>query len=415
VRTYTDQAAKKVAEDTKADMLKVFEKKWEAVDLLTTELKKRADEIDTAFRRSPRGGPNGLDEIDKEEIKGWLTWETQFKASKGKLTAGTYLTPADLDLDFDRRYQKALGRHLRFSNTQLEPVEHKDLMVGQDTMGGYWVTPQMSARILSRVYESSPMRSLATVETISTDTLEAMIDDGEAGSGWLGETEAPAITTTPELGLQRIPVHTQYALPRVTQQLLEDAAINVELWLANKVGQKFGRVEATAFLTGTGVKSPRGLLTYADGAGRGKITQIKTGSDSALSADIIKAFPYKIKEPYQGNASWLFNRATGAIIAVMKDTTTGQYLWQPGLQAGAPNMLVGYPFRMASDMAVPATSAIVAAFGDFREAYTIVDRLGITTLRDPYTAKPFVEFWSRRRLGGDVTNFEAVILMVQKS
>jgi HK97 family phage major capsid protein len=252
---------------------------------------------------------------------------------------------------------------------------------------------------------------MATVENISTDAIEYPVDDDEAGANWVGETESRPATSTPQVGVQRIPVHEMYAFPMVTQKLLEDASVDVEAWLARKIGAKFGRLEATAFVSGNGVKKPRGFLTYPNGTTRGSIEQIVSGNATALTADGLINLIMSIKEPYSANAAFLMRRAAVGSVMLFKDGN-GQYIWRPGLEMGRPSSLLGYPIREAADMPAIGAGALAVAFGDWRTAYTIVDRLGITTLRDPYTAKPFVGFYTRKRVGGDVTNFEAIKLQV---
>jgi HK97 family phage major capsid protein len=182
--------------------------------------------------------------------------------------------------------------------------------------------------------------------------------------------------------------------------------------VSNKISDKFGRLEATAFMVGTGVKMPRGLLTYPAGTTNpGQIEQIHSGDANLVTADSLIRISFSVKEPYMANARFLMQRTTVASVMLLKDTQQ-RYLWQPFYIASQPASLVGYPIAWAADMPAIAAGATPIAFGDFRQAYTIVDRLGISTLRDPFTAKPFVLFYKRRRVGGDVVNFEAYKLLL---
>ncbi len=287
------------------------------------------------------------------------------------------------------------------------------LQTGSDPDGGYLIPTQTSQRIIQKAYESSPMRQLAFIETISGKELEVVRDEGEAGAGWVGETQDRSETGTPQIGLSKIVAHEMYASPKATQNMLEDAGINIEEWLARKVGEKFGRVEASAFLTGDGVGKPRGLLTYAAGATSGKIEQLNSLAAADFTFDGLKDTVFALKDAYEANASWMLNRLGVRNISKLKDLE-GRYIWEMGNTKDKPgrSTLLGYPVFRATDIAAPGAGALMAAFGDFQQAYTIVDRLGITTLRDPFTAKPYVIFYSRRRVGGDVVNFEAVKLVV---
>jgi HK97 family phage major capsid protein len=288
------------------------------------------------------------------------------------------------------------------------------MSVGSDPDGGYMVTPTIGQIITGVQFETSPIRQLADVQTISTDAYEAPRDDDEAAAGWVGEQEDRTETGTPKVGIQRIPVHELYANPKVTQKLLEDNAWNIESWLGNKIGDKFGRTEATAFVVGNGIKKPRGFLTYASGpyaaGGSGKIEQVAAGTGGTIAWDDLINVMTALKEYYLNGAVWLMQRATVGKAMLLKDGE-GRYIWQQNQQVGKPSILLGHEVRQAADMNAVGASALPIAFGNFKIGYTIVDRVGVSTLRDPYTAKPFVQFYTRKRVGGDVTNFEAIKLL----
>lgn len=313
-------------------------------------------------------------------------------------------------------YKAAFDRFLRKGEEVMSVDERKALSVGTDPDGGYVVNPDLSGRIVMKVFETSPMRAYAGIQVISTDALEGLFDLEEASSGWVGETDARSETGTPQLGKWRIPVHELYAKPKATQKLLDDASINMEAWLASKVAEKFARDEANAFVVGNGVGKPRGFLTYSSGTTLpGTIEQFPTGSSGAFAAapnggDVLINALYGLKAQYRANATWFMNRATMTATRKLKDSD-GAYLWSPGIAAGQPASLLGYPVASFEDMPDPAANSLSIAVGDMREAYQIVDRLGIRTLRDPYSAKPYVEFYTTKRVGGDVVNFEALKLV----
>jgi HK97 family phage major capsid protein len=384
--------------------------KQAALEGAVTALKGRADQIETAMSR-PGSDTGGGDKGGEELVKQAVEFYEAKAATTGNLKWRDRPTAKTVDLDGYKAWAGGgFETYLRAKDER--EVDVKALSVGSNPDGGYLIPTARSARIIQKVYETSPLRQLATVETIGTAALEVPIDTGEAGAGWVGEEEARPVTSTPQIGVQRIPVHEIYANPAVTQQFLEDAAINVENWLTNKIAEKFARMEATAFISGNGIKKPRGILTYDAGSAgaRGTIQQYPSGNASAVTADAIVALPFLLKAPYLANATWLMKRSAVQAAMLLKDGQ-GQYLWRPGLTAGVPSVLGGYPVMMADDMPAIAAGTLSIAFGDFRRAYTIVDRLGITTLRDPYTAKPFVLFYTRRRVGGDVTDFEAYVIM----
>lgn len=309
-------------------------------------------------------------------------------------------------------YSKAFRNYLRKGmEGGLEELQTKALSVGSDPDGGYLVTPQMSSKIVQSIFETSPIRQLAAVENISSDALELIDDHDQAVAGWTSETGTIIETSTPTLAKRNIQTHELYAQPKATQKLVDDSAIDIESWLANKISDIFSRKENTAFINGTGVGQPRGILTYLPGTSWGQIEQINSGSSSAVTADALVVLFYTLKDAYSKRASFLMNRTVVQSVRLLKQATTNQYLWQPGLAAGVPDTLMGVPVYMAADMPNAAANSLSIAVGDFGAAYQIVDRRGISILRDPFTEKPFVKFYATKRVGGDVVNFEAIKLM----
>jgi len=381
------------------------------IDALKESIMAKQDAMQKQFddfqAKSNRQGLAGGPGVEHKFVAEAVLHQKTRMAALGQLKADTIIRPEDVNVDEYKNYAEAFDIYAR---RDLAGVDAKSMLVGSDPSGGYFVTPSRSSRILSVVYESSPMRELATIETISTDSLELPIDEDEADAGWVGEVSARTETGTPRTGVQLIPVHEIYAKPKATQKMLEDGSIDVGAWLERKVGEKFGRVEATSFFAGDGVKKSRGILTYGAGTGRGKIEQLNSGAATEITFDSLIKMTGALKEPYHPGALWLMRRATEVAVMLLKDLN-GQYLWRPSLEAGKPSTLLGYGVRHAADMPTVAANALAVAFGNFKQGYTIVDRLGISVLRDPYSAKPFVEFYSRKRVGGDVTNFEAFKLM----
>jgi HK97 family phage major capsid protein len=309
-------------------------------------------------------------------------------------------------------YSKAFRTYLRKGmDAGLEGLQIKALSVGTDADGGYLVTPQMSETIAKVAYESSPIRQLATVETISSDSLDLIEDAGEMAASWAAETDARTETNTAQFGRNTIDTFEMYAQPQATQKLIDDASVDIENWVAQKVGEKFGRLEATAFVSGNGTTQPKGILTYTAGTAFGQIEQINSGTSAAVTADGLVKLYYALKDEYARRATFLMHRTTIQAVRLLKEATTNQYLWQPGLSAGTPDTLLGVPVALASDMPVPAASSLSVAIADFKRAYLVVDRIGIRTLRDPYTAKPFVKFYTTKRVGGEVVNSEAIKLL----
>jgi HK97 family phage major capsid protein len=326
------------------------------------------------------------------------------------------LTAPNADGEALDAYKASEQAYWRKGLDVMSDAERKALSVGGDANGGFVVNPDMSGRVVQKVFETSPLRAYAAVQVISTDALEGLFDLNEAGFGWVEETGARSETSTPDLGKYRIPVHEMFAKPMATQKLLDDAELNMEAWLAGKVADRFARAENAAFVNGDGVSKPRGFLTYAAGSTLpGQIEQRNSGANGALAAapaaaDVLMSALYDLKAPYKGNATWAMSRATTKLVRQAKDSD-GAYLWSPSIAAGQPATLLAYPVASFEDMPDPATGSLSIAVADWSQAYQIVDRIGIRTLRDPYSSKPYIEFYSTKRVGGDVVNFEAIKLV----
>ena len=383
----------------------VLEAKLAKIEADLDKAQKIADDAALAAKRQSRvvtdekGNAFDLDAKAQE----WADLAARKRGDRAEKFSAT-----DLDA-----YKAAFRRLMQKGEQLLGADEMKALSVGSDPDGGYVVTPDTSGRIVQRVFETSPMRAYASVQVISTDALEGLFDLDEAAASWVAETAARPETATPKLGQWRIPVHELSAFPFATQKLLDDASINMEAWLADKVADKFARSESAAFVTGDGAGKPRGFLTYGAGTTLpGTVEQFPTGVSGAFAAapnggDVLIDALYGLKAQYRANATWFMNRATTKLTRKLKDQD-GAYLWSPGIAAGQPASLLGYPVAAFEDMPDPAASSLSIAVGDMRAAYQIVDRLGIRVLRDPFTSKPFVGFYSTKRVGGDVVNFEAL-------
>lgn len=422
LRAAIDEAGKKSdpVAIAKIDALATLVETKEAT--LRGDLKAANDNIEAlrAVNRRPGAVEGGWADSDAgKAAKAAFEWHKAKLSNSGKLGINTKVEP---DAEAYAAYAEAFGPYMRSRSDAAMPAAVQAAMqTGSDPDGGYLVPVTYSNRVITRVFETSNLRALATVETIGGKELEIPRDEGEFGyGGWVGETTAPSETDTAKLGVSKIFAHEMFAEPRVTQNMLEDAGMDIEAWVANKVGDKLGRVEATAFFSGTGVNQPRGLLTYGawsnpstDGhLENGKIEQIASGGATSVTADGVYNLVFSLKDYYLPNARFLTKRLTVRDLMKLKDGQ-GNYLWQMGdIKSGVPSTILGHAVERAEDMPLVAAGSLSIAFGDFRAAYTIVDRLGITLLRDNLTAKPYVKFYNRRRVGGDVVNFEAVKLQV---
>lgn len=384
------------------------EKKLDAVASAFEEFKKLNDKRIVEIEKKGQASAELTEQVEKanKEIDR-LT--SEIKETQAALNRRTVNGSEKAEQNVDPEYKKSFNSYLRgrLSETEMKQAQIKALSVQSDVDGGFLVMPEMSSEIVKKVFESSPIRALASVQGISSDSLEMIEDLDEMTSGWVGETEARTATATAQIKKIIIPVHELYAMPLASQKLLDDANINVEAWIAGKVAEKFGRDEATAFVQGNGVGKPRGFMTHASGTGFGQIEQVNSGDADELTPDGLISTFYALKAPYRANASWLMKRSSVAAVRKFKDQND-QYLWQPSLQLGQPEMLLGRPLYDAEDIAAQGSNALAAAVGDFKAGYQIVDRFGIRVLRDPFSSKPYVAFYTTKRVGGDVKNFEAI-------
>lgn len=295
--------------------------------------------------------------------------------------------------------------------------EIKTLLAGNSPDGGYFIRPERSATMIRRIFETSPMRGIANIETTSSDSLEFLIDDDQATSGgWVGEVQPRGNTDTPQIGMLTIPAHEQFAQPRASQKMLDDAGFDIESWLSNKVTSKMLRTENSAFVTGDGSQKPRGFLSLPAWAvngvyERGAIEQIDSGVNGNLTGDSVKQLQNSLIEDYQSGAIFGIKRVEWEKIITLKDGN-GAYLLDPrSLKTGDDLILLGKRVIFMDDMPVAATDSLSLVYGNFSFGYTIVDRIGFRVIRDNLTDKPFIKFYTTKRTGGDVTNYESLKLL----
>ena len=331
---------------------------------------------------------------------------------------------AEIDWDAINQYQQAFQSYLRLGLNSMPNEYRAAMQVGSDPDGGFWVPPQLSMTIIERLSELSPMRRLASVETIASDHLELPVDSGSLVSGgWIGETEARPETASPQVGLQNIYVREQYAQPKLTQKFLDDAALNVEDWLSRKIASKLAEDESASFVTGSGVKMPRGFLDYKtasvpdDDATRpwGKLQYIPSGQSGGFKSgeqlDCLVQMTHSMKAPYHPGSVWLMARATGASLRTVKDST-GRFLWGDSMTEEGRPQLLGFPVHFEPSMDAMSANSFPIAFANVRRGYQILDHIsGIRVLRDNLTQKGFVLFYTTKRTGGDVVDTDAIKLL----
>ena len=317
------------------------------------------------------------------------------------------------------QHKAAFDSYIRTGDaTGLRGLEAKALSVGSDPDGGFLVTEELESRVNRGVRNVSPIRAIAQVRRVSGSVYKKPFAITDAAAGWIAETAARPETNAPTLAELAFPTMELYAMPAATSALLDDAAVDIDEWIADEVQGSFAQQEGTAFVTGNGTARPKGFLDYTkvDNAtwSWGNIGYVKTGTAGAFPAtnpgDKLIDLVFTVKSGYRANGTFVFNRATQAVIRKMKDGD-GNYLWQPAAKAGDASTLMGFPVAESEDMPNIATDSHAVAFGDFRRGYLIVDRAGIRILRDPYSSKPYVLFYTTKRVGGGVQDFDAIKLL----
>lgn len=380
------------------------------------EAKEKVEELNKAFEEFKAEHTKQLDEVKKGNADALQALKVDaINADIDRLQdavdeANTKIAAAQMgggaaDSVKDREYTDAFRAHFRKGEIQAA------LNKGADDEGGYLAPIEWDRTITSKLVELSPMRQLATVQPVAGQGLTKLFNKGGTASGWVGETAARPETDTPEFATLGFGWGEIYANPGATQQLLDDSEINLEQWLAGEVDTAFAKQEGAAFFSGDGSNKPFGILTYVTGAANaakhpfGAIKVVNTGAAAAITADSIIDLVYDLPSAFTGNARFALNRKAQGVIRKLKDGDDN-YLWQPSYVAGQPATLAGFPITEVPDMPDVAANAVPVLFGDFAATYTVFDRVGVRVLRDPYTKKPFVLFYTTKRVGGGVHNPE---------
>ncbi|WP_306250995.1 phage major capsid protein [Parvularcula sp. IMCC14364] len=361
-----------------------------SVDILTTE---KLDRINTA-----------LDEQKSRLDRLALTGSRPARD-------GTSLPQAD-----EQRH--AFNRYVRSGDTRgLLPDDAKSLSAGSDPDGGYLAPQETERLITAAVRDISSLRQIASVRQIGANNYRKPVSIAGAAAGWVGETANRPETASPTLAAVDFPVIELYAMPAATQVLLDDAIVDLERWIADEVQAEFAAQESAAFVNGDGNNTPRGFRDYTQvtegSESWGQLGYIATGVDGDFGAsplDTLVDLIYTPKRAYRPGARFVMNRSVLGRLRKFKDND-GNYLWQPSLQAGGASTLLGYPVTEVEEMPGISAGSDSIAFGDFARGYLIVDRVGVRVLRDPFSVKPYVLFYTTKRVGGGVQDFAAIKLL----
>jgi len=376
------------------------------------------DERIAAMQRGLPADVVTTDKIDRinralDEQKA-LVDRLQLKSARPHLSASPlYASGAHL------QHKAAFDGYMRRGETSgLHVLEQKALSISSDPDGGYLVPPETEAAVLRGVKEISPIRAIAGNRTVSASVYKKPFSVAGPATGWVAETATRPETNSPTLAELTFPTMEIYSMPSATQSLLDDSAVNIDEWLAEEIQVAFAQQEGAAFVSGDGNNKPKGFLDYdkvANGSWSwGNLGYVATGVDGAFDAsnpsDDLIDFIYSLKSDYRANAHWVMNRATQATIRKFKDAD-GNYLWQPPERADLSPTLMNYPIAESEDMPDMASDSFSVAFGDFQRGDLVVDRAGIRVLRDPFSAKPYVLFYTTKRVGGGVQDFDAIKLL----
>lgn len=378
---------------------------------ISDEMKLQLSEIDKKASRAAMFGNKGDDKASELEVKRFNQAAAALAKEQGKAA------PAALDAEGLQQYKSAYAKFVRAGKEELSDTERKALNAGTGPQGGYMIEPEMDSMIDRVVGSFGAMRAVSRVVQIGTSSFKKLVKtSGAAAGGWGNETTAPTETSTQQWSEIEITPGTLWAEPRATTEVMEDSAFNLEADVMDEVGTIFGETEGQAFIDGDGVNKPRGFQAYTMIANAsyawGSVGFIVSGGASSFASsnpsDALITLQHALKRQYRPGAVWVMNDATLGAIRRFKDGN-GIYLWTPSaLVSGPTGQLLGN--RVETDDFMPdlGSDTFPVAYGDFRRGYVIVDRVGSVLVRDPYTAKPYVKFYVRRRVGGGIVNFEAI-------
>lgn len=395
-------------------------------EAVKTEQKEFQRENDRRLKEleSRKSDPLLVEKLEKMDVS---LAKLEEKLEKTQTALNRTTSPEKEGGELKEKQKKYAEMHEKFMRKGIEKMTRDEVAVleagypeekatflsrGSEVDGGYFVTPEMSSQITKKIFETSPMREICGSVSITTDAFEEVADWDEATVAKSNEIGTRSQQNTPQFKKLRIPVYEKYTLGYATQQVLEDAGFNLESWLGDKVVDKMGRAENYDFLNGLGVNESRGLLTYTSADSYDAVEQVASTVAGSVSADDLIGLQDTLFEPFQANASWLMKRASVSVVRKLKDGA-GRYLldMQGNLAEGYKQVLLGRPVYKGADMPAMSTGNLAVAYGDFKQGYLIVDRIGISVLRDPYSAKPYVQFYFRKRTGGGMRNFQAIKLM----
>lgn len=379
-------------------------------------------EFMSAFEEFKATNDNRLDELEKRGSTDGLLHDKIDRLNKvmdGKKTAldQKALEQARPQLESGRATPANTEQKAAFE-AYIKRGETKALSAGSNPDGGYLIPDGTATEITRLQTMVSPIREISGVRQISTSVYKKPVSTTGFSAAWVGETASRPETNSTTFAEVSFPTMELYAMPSATASFLEDAAVDVEQWIAGEVNQAFAEQETAAFINGDGVNKPEGFLDATQVAETswswGNIGYVPTGVSgdfpAADESDVLVDLVYSLKAGYRQNANWVMNRQTQGAVRKLKDAD-GNYMWQPAMGPNGKPTLLGFGVVEAEDMPDIAADETPIAFGDFNRGYLIVDRTGVNVLRDPFSAKPYVLFYTTKRVGGGVHDFDAIKLL----
>lgn len=386
-----------VAQELKGQFAEFQEKNNKRIDAIEAEKGKLSDQVDTL-----NGKLSELDEL-KANLEAELALVKRPDGSAGTKEVSEHKAA------FEQFVRKG-------KEDGLADLERKAMQVGSDPDGGFAVPEELDRNIISMLRDEVVMRQECNVVTVGTTNFKRLINQGGTNSGWVGEVDKRPETKTSKLASIEPVWGEIYGNPAATQTMLDDAFFNVEQFITGELSTEFAEQEEAAYTNGDGVKKPKGLLAYGsdDQVDKdrdwGKLQHLLLKKPTEVTADEIMKLIYTMRKVYRSGAKFMMNNNTLFQVRTLKDTQ-GNYLWQPGLQLGQPSALLGYGIAENEQFSDVAADATPIAFGNFKRCYTILDRIGVRMLRDPYTNKPFVHFYTTKRVGSMMVDSNAVKLL----
>jgi HK97 family phage major capsid protein len=395
-----------------------------SISLITKNIKEMEGEIKTHFHSTKErleqlegklqkdADPSSLQD-QLEDLKQMVQKQQREINAFHVMDQRPYLDCEEQNRHGEQEYTEAFKAYMKWGDdSHVTKLQTKALSQYVDNQEAGILTTQRVARELnSNLERLSPMRRIAKVTEISTDALELVEYAGQDVAGWTENfNDIMASNENTVLKKRVIPVHELYAQPKATQKLIDDPTIDIEEWIYTSIVDVLARKESHAFLHGDGNGKPKGLLTYPEGNGEERIEQVNSGVNGGLNVNSLINLFFRLGEEYAAGAKFLMSRDAIQAVRKLRDEN-GNYLWQPALNASMPDTLLGLEVVHCADMPTMGDGTLSVAVGDFSKAYQIVDRFQVRVMRDPYTNKPFVKYYTTKRVGGDVIDFNAVKIL----